>query len=242
MILPQFAQVGWQIRRLPLRPKSVQVFGERASGTNYVQRLVQRNTGLAAADLGWKHGFAQMVAIPPEVLIIGVVRNAPDWALSMHRRPWHCPPDMQCLPFDAFLRSPWRSIADRKRYFPGLPEGAMGQPLQWDRDPITGGTYAHLPALRRAKLAGLLGFANRRCQFALCRLEAVQSDPEGFLNALGVGLNAEFKSINKRLGQRFKASVEDRPDTPDALGPADLSFLCAGLDLETEAALGYRYT
>lgn len=227
-------------------PARVQVIGERSSGTNYVKRLLGRNDILKPTELlGWKHGFCQAAAIPPDLAVVIVVRDPADWALSMHRKPWHCPPEMQRLAFSDFIRAPWETVIDRARYFPEVEApDALGRPLQHDRDPLTGRAYPNLFALRRAKLAGHLSFLGRGCTVAVLRLESVTADPAATLSALceGFGLPAPtgpLRPVVKRLGSRFKPAVEDRPETPAALPDRDRTFLRAELDSTEEAALGY---
>lgn len=98
----------------PTRPREIerpapgitryQVFGERSSGINFVKRLIGRNMPLLPTEeLGWKHGFPQMTAVPPDTLVVCVTRNAVDWARSMHAKPWHCTPEMQRRAFSRSL-------------------------------------------------------------------------------------------------------------------------------------------
>ncbi|MDJ0820884.1 MAG: hypothetical protein QNJ09_03605 [Paracoccaceae bacterium] len=248
MLGQDFADTGWQINAVTGQPKRYQVFGERSSGTNFVKRLIGRNSDLKPIEeLGWKHGFAHMTAVPEDVAIVCVVRDARAWALSMHAKPWHCPPDMQVLPFSDFIRAEWATVADRKRYFPQVEAlGGVGQPLQLDRDPLTGRPYPNLFALRRAKLAGLMSFAERGCTLAFTRLEAVQAAPEEFLGALWKGFSLpgsrpEYRPVMKRLGSRFLPSVDARPETPLEICAKDLEFLRAHVDMAQERALGYSY-
>ncbi|WP_353475130.1 hypothetical protein PVT71_16355 [Salipiger sp. H15] len=248
MISQQFSSIGWQVHRPAPGITRYQVFGERSSGTNFVKRLIGRNTPLVPTEeLGWKHGFPQMTAIPGDTLIVCVTRNATDWARSMHAKPWHCPPGMQRLPFAEFLRAEWATLADRPRYFPQVAAlGGAGQPLQHDRHPLTGLPFEDLFALRRAKLAGLTSFFNRGCALLFCRLEAVQAEPEAFLAMLrdqfALPEGGPLRPVQKRLGSKFKPAVpEPRPATPAELSLQDMEFLRARLDLGLEAALGYRY-
>ncbi|KMK67528.1 hypothetical protein [Puniceibacterium sp. IMCC21224] len=248
MIALNIPEPGWQIFPSGTPPRRVQVFGERSSGTNFVKRLIGRNTSVQPIeDLGWKHGFAQMAAIPEDVLIVAVVRDARAWALSMHAKPWHTPSAMQRLEFTDFLRTEWATIADRPRYFPQVAAlGGTGRPLQQDRHPITGRAFANLFALRRAKLAGVLGFFQRDCAFVLVRLESLQAAPEAFIDALTATLDLtrphpDFRPVVRRLGAKFKPSVQERPATPDSFPAAALPLLHATLDLDVEGALGYHY-
>lgn len=248
MIDPEFRDIGWQVTRPHGPPTRFQVFGERSSGTNFIKRLLGRNSPLKPVeDFGWKHGFPLMTAIPKDLAVVCTLRDARSWALSMHAKPWHCPPAMQAMDFADFIRAPWRTVADRKRYFPQVAEhGGLGQPLQHDRHPITGQAFPNLLTLRRAKLQGLLSHHRRGCTVVLCRLESVQAAPEAFLDAVHAGLglpprDGDLRPVHKRLGSKFQPAVETRPDTPKALSDPDLAFLRQTLDLATEARLGYDY-
>jgi hypothetical protein len=229
-------------------PTRFQVMGERSSGTNLVKRLMIRNSGLTPSEvLGWKHGHPHALAIPADLAVICVVRNAADWALSMHAKPWHSTPQIQALDFADFIRAPWTSIIDRARYFEGSGEqGLVGQPLQLDRDPLTGAVYSTLFALRRAKLSGLLSHLNRGCTCVLLRAETVQTAQQASIDSLRAALgqparSSAFRPVGKRLGSKFKPAIATRPDTPETLTPADHAFMIEQLDEQTEAALGYTY-
>ncbi len=240
------ATTGIDIRRRHASvPDHLQVFGERSSGTNFVKALIKRNTTLTAVDhYGWKHGFAQMTGIGKGALIVGVVRDPVGWVRSMYAKPWHCPPAMQALGFSDFIRAEWATIIDRKRYFPDAgAHGTPGTPLQQDRHPITGRRFANIAELRTAKAAYLLGLRNRGCNLVLCRLDAVQADPEGFVVAVSEAFDLPpveaYRPVTRRLGSRFLHNVGDRPALPDTISDADRAFLVQALDPKLEAAMGF---
>lgn len=248
LLAQDFARTGLMIRPGPAGPPArFQVLGERASGTNLAKRLLGRNSGIKPSEaLGWKHGFVQALAVPPDMAVICMIRNAEDWALSMFARPWHCSTDMQRLEFPDFIRAPWDTRIDRARYFGGdAAKAILGQPLQQDRDPLTGARFANIFALRRAKLAHLLSWPGRDTACVLLRAETLQADPETTVHTLLTGLGhaprAPFRPVHKRLGTKFAAAVPDRPPPPDRLSEADRAFLRAELDLDLEQALGYSY-
>lgn len=234
------------VQRTALPPTRFQVLGERSSGTNFVKRLLGRNSGLRPTEaLGWKHGFPQAMAIPADLAVICVVRNAADWAMSMHAKPWHTVPELQRLTFSEFIRAPWQTIIDRPRYFDGAA-ALVGQPLLQDRNPVTGATYENIFALRRAKLASLIGYLNRNCTCVLLRMEEVQANPERRINDLLAALDLPkpeqpFRPVGKRLGSKFKPAVTQRPTTPDLMSSDDLEYLQTNLDCDEEARLGYVY-
>ncbi|OWU83504.1 hypothetical protein ATO6_18215 [Oceanicola sp. 22II-s10i] len=249
-MLPQdFATTGRHFAHVTGTPVTrFQVMGERSSGTNFAKRVLGRNTELKPTEaLGWKHGFPQMTAVPADTVIVCCVRNAADWARSMHAKPWHTTPALQRMAFPDFIRAEWDTIVDRDRYFEEAGRlGLTGQPLQHDRDPLTGRRFADIFALRRAKLAALLSYAERDCNIAILRMEELTADPAGTVDAFiaAFGLSAregEFRGIARRLGSKFKAAVDNRPETPNALSGSDLDFLRSRVDAEQEAELGYTY-
>ncbi|SEP54940.1 hypothetical protein [Thalassovita taeanensis] len=248
MIPADFATPGLHIASNGTPPTRFQVLGERSSGTNYVKRLLGRNTPLRPTEaLGWKHGPPHALAIPADLIVIVAVRHAAHWARSMHAKPWHTPAAIQQLTFSDFIRAPWHTIIDRERYFqPEARLGILGQPLQLDRDPATGLAYDDLFALRQGKLRGHLSFANRGCSFVLVRMETAIADPAGFLEQMRQTFalptpDGPLRPVVKRLGSKFKPAIEPRPETPAILSSDDMAFLRGRLDLSQEQALGYSY-
>lgn len=246
MLPDTFAKSGLLIRPGAQPPTRFQVLGERSSGTNYLKRLLGRNTPLTPSEaLGWKHGHIQALAIPRDMLVVVSLRNAADWALSMFAKPWHTPPDMQALPFMDFLQAPWNTIVDHPKYFANAGPLMVGQPLQQDRDPLTGLPYANLCALRTGKLRSHLSLLNRGCALLIARHETVLADPADFLATLRNTLHlptpdTPLRPVVKRLGTRFNAA-SPRPPHPDALPPEARAYLRAHLDLPLESSLGYTY-
>ncbi|WP_299702876.1 hypothetical protein [uncultured Tateyamaria sp.] len=250
MTLPSdFPTTGLHVRRAGETPiTGYQVIGERSSGTNFVKRLLGRNTNLVPTEaLGWKHGFPHMMAIPSDLAVIVVTRRADTWARSMFSKPWHTTPAMQAMPFSEFIRAPWDTIIDRPRYFEGLvPEGSVGLPLQHDRHPATGAHFETLFDLRTAKLEGMLSLLNRDCTCAVLRMEDAQEQPQATLAALTSSLgcaqpHAEYRPVIKRLGSKFKPAITDRPALPDRWSTQDMAHLRGSVDADLEEQLGYTY-
>lgn len=246
MIPADFARTGLHIAPNGTRPTRFQVLGERSSGTNYVKRLLGKNTTLQPTEaLGWKHAHTHAKAPPADLALICVTRHAVPWVLSMHAKPWHCTPAMQALEFSDFIRAPWDTILDRARYF-NVPAHMIGRPLQQDRDQATGLPYRDLIALRQGKLHSLLARGRTGCTFVLLRMEEAVARPDAVLRAICAGLdlpapvNPPLPVVN-RLGARFKPAIPDRPATPGTLRDEDMEWLRARLDPAQEAALGYRY-
>ncbi|GGE45384.1 hypothetical protein [Actibacterium pelagium] len=233
-------------RNHTVAPTRFQIFGERSTGTHIVGRFVMRHLNLKLIhDYGWKHGFPSMPGVAPEHLIIVCFRNAEDWLRSMHTKPWHCSPAMQKLDFSDFIRARWDSVVDREDAFPWTAPGTQMMDLQLDRHPITGKRFRNLVSMRNSKHRAHLGFRNRNVNLLMVRMEAVLADPEGFLQKVSDGFALPdpepFRPIKQRLGSKFKALVDDRPETPDAITIEDREFLLDQLNLQMEAEIGYTY-
>jgi hypothetical protein len=251
VIPDEFRQTGRFVKRAGDAPlDQFQVLGERASATNLVRKIIDKNVELQRTEaLGWKHATPHMVAIPRGLLSVCVVRNAESWALSMHKRPWHSDPAMQRLGFSDFLRHPWHGIVDRAADFeqihPEIRDRVDGLELQYDRHPITGLPYRNLFELRNVKMAAMLGMLNRDCNVLLVKAEVVQADDVAFaawmLEDFDLPLRGErIKGVRRRLGNRFKRT-EDVGETPARMSDEDRAYMLSQLDMEQEAALGYAY-
>ncbi|MCD4788842.1 MAG: hypothetical protein K8R37_02485 [Bacteroidales bacterium] len=76
--------------------KFIKIYGERNSGTIYLEWLVKKNLNteiLETYDLGWKHRLAPTEdeiseKTKKDVLFLCLVKNPYSWLLSMHKRPY----------------------------------------------------------------------------------------------------------------------------------------------------------
>ena len=116
----------------------MKLYGERNSGTNYLQQLLAANFRVeqlrgttpiwfdgplfgaewsrdlyfrmtASQNLGWKHTRVPERLCPPaDTLLVCLTKNPYSWLLSMFRRPHHAA--RRYSDFDDFLRSPWMTL------------------------------------------------------------------------------------------------------------------------------------
>jgi hypothetical protein len=236
------------VRDTKFKPKVFQVLGERSSGTNYVNQLLKQTLDAdSVEELGWKHGFPHMRTVPDRMLVVCVFRNAVDWALSMHRKPWHTTKEMQRLSLADFTTAPWDTIVDKPHQF-NLDKNTreVDRVLQFDRHPITGEMMPDIWELRNLKTAAFLGFRNRSKMLVNVQLETVLADPEHFVRAIrkkfAIGGADNFDLGERRFGSGFRSGVKVRPETPDEMPEAVFSAMCDRLDSDQEAAIGYKYT
>jgi hypothetical protein len=73
--------------------KKVTIYGERCSGTNYLEELLTSNFDVEIVwDYGWKHFFGfNDLTNSDDVLFIGIIRNINDWINSFYKNPHHLP-------------------------------------------------------------------------------------------------------------------------------------------------------
>ena len=73
--------------------KKITIYGERCSGTNYLEELLLLNFEVEIIwDYGWKHFFGfNDLNNSDDVLFIGIIRNIYDWINSFFREKHHLP-------------------------------------------------------------------------------------------------------------------------------------------------------
>lgn len=89
----------------------VTIYGERCSGTNYLEELLTENFDVPLVwDYGWKHFFGfNDLKNTDNVLFIGIVRNLPDWVNSLYKRKHHLPKD-NTKDINSFLNNEFYSV------------------------------------------------------------------------------------------------------------------------------------
>jgi hypothetical protein len=75
----------------------VTIYGERCSGTNYLEELLRLNFNVEIVwNFGWKHFFGTNdLSHSDDVLFIGIIRNLEDWINSFYREQHHLPPQLK---------------------------------------------------------------------------------------------------------------------------------------------------
>ena len=76
--------------------KKFTVFGERCSGTNFLEQAILQNFNLEITwDYGWKHWIGhhqfQNTELEDETLFIGIIREPIGWIDSFFKKPHHLP-------------------------------------------------------------------------------------------------------------------------------------------------------
>ena len=121
--------------------KKVTIYGERCSGTNYLEELLLLNFDIEICwSYGWKHFFGfNNLSDTDDVLFIGIIRNLEDWINSLYREKHHLPSSLTAT-VDTYLTNTFYS----------LEIGTNDEIIQ-DRNMETNEKYKNIFELRRIK-------------------------------------------------------------------------------------------
>lgn len=98
----------------------IQVFGERNSGTNFLQEILLKNTDIPLTwEYGWKHfpNYDLLKEDTDDTLFIVIVRDLTTWLHSFQGTMHHVPDNIKSLQFSDFLKKKWIS-ANKNGHFP----------------------------------------------------------------------------------------------------------------------------
>lgn len=127
--------------------KKVTIYGERCSGTNYLEELLTLNFDVEIVwDYGWKHFFGfNDLTNSDDTLFIGIIRNLEDWINSLYREKHHLPMDLTTN-IDTFLNNTFYSL-----YSDPITYEITGDEIMSDRNIDTGERYKNIYELRLVK-------------------------------------------------------------------------------------------
>jgi hypothetical protein len=123
------------------------IFGERCSGTNFLQQAMLKNFDLELTwDYCWKHWFGNHVDFSDsdDTLFLCIYRDPVDWMNSLYKRKHHLSKNIKDV--KDFLTKPMLSLDgdDKKKELPNT------------RNIYTGNVYKNIFELRAVKLHFLL--------------------------------------------------------------------------------------
>ena len=226
------------------RISRIQIYGERCSGTNYLEHLLRRNVPDVPLtwDFGWKHFFHEAgVERADDCLFVVIYRNPFDWLRSLNRSPWHAAPPLWNLDFSAFIRAEWWCVFDE--HWPVAPDDPRyGTELMLERSPETGERFANVMRLRTAKIRDWEALRDQAAHTAHVRYEDLNKRPGEFLDSLCTRFALPrlpvLHEVREDKGKRHRY----RPKAYVPVSEPDLQFVLGELDRPLEARIGYDVT
>lgn len=222
------------------------IFGERNSGTKYLQQMMLHNFDLKLTwQYGGKHWYIKdhhprgraniatdaldqtSIQNSSDTLVIFIVRNPIDWLRSMHNKPYHA--ENVAADFSEFIRRLW--ISSWRVDF-----GRVKAPVCYDQtfeDQVVVPTdfieeAENICVLRNMKNKHFLGLGDVCKNFHIIRQETLREDLEE--------LSLKFK-LGVSPIELFQYSI---PKSYPAVSSQDLKFIRESLDLNIEKQLGYK--
>jgi hypothetical protein len=221
----------------------IQIYGERASGTNFLMTLLRKNfpNVVLTDEYGWKHFF------PPEnfpgsddCLFIVIYRDPFNWIRSLYLQPNHVHPSLKKIVFSEFIRKEWQCIytklagvnRDDERY---------GKEMMFERDPETGERFKNVLHLRSAKIKAFEAIKVKVKYCKYIRYEVLNANPQKFLSEIstqfGIGLVPEYIPVNNYKGFSKKTFT---PKKYFSISTSDLKFIRLNLNTSLENKIGYH--
>lgn len=233
------------------------IFGERCSGTNFLEDAIEKNFGLTFSnEFGNKHFFYFndfKNKKTDDILFIGIIRNPVHWLNSFYMKPYHVPIKNRTL--DKFLFSPFYSVKDEeppKKSYINKSDGSISFSLRsnpqemfdinkLDLNYKNGGFYKNIFELRKNKNEYLINLNTKLKNYVLINYEDLLYNYEETLTNIKTKFNLEqlhnefihIKSYKKSTTEMFKGEKEITFDTKT------LFNIWKNLDIKQENSLGY---
>lgn len=200
-----------------------QIFGERCSGTNYLEHLLKYNFGDDSVtwQFGHKHWYIDHDRIKntpssQDTIFIAIIRDLRDWIRSFFAHPHHL--DRRARNIRQFLTQPIVS---------------MVTPPEYQKD---------IFELRASKLNDLFQLRNSAPHVLYVRYEYLRDHPEEWITALSQKYNLPLVHPNVEPVLTYKGYGEKpyRPSQYEGFKSIDEDYILAHTDWATEALVdGY---
>lgn len=167
------------------------IFGERGSGTNFIESAIKQNFNLKLVwDHGWKHFFGfSPYKNSDDTLFIGIVRDPHKWINSLNKLKWHLQPEIENGGVNELLNCKFWSY-NNGMFHHMLPKvkyctKGMGEEILEDRNIITGERYQNIFECRKIKCQYLLKTMPTKVKnYILIKYEDLRDDYESVLNRI----------------------------------------------------------
>lgn len=224
-------------------PTRIQIFGERCSGTHYLEHLLRDNliSTNIQWDFGWKHFFhSGPVEEADNCLFVIIYRDPFDWVRSIHKRSHFAAAELKRISFSRFIRKEWHCIWNEHS------DITKSNPLYhtemlFERDPVTGQRFANVIRLRSAKIRDWESLRRKAQHTYYLNYEALLESPQQHIEHLSETFKlrraAGFNAVTSYKGLGKKPY--EKKEYP-AIGARDIAHIVTELDNELERCAGYN--
>lgn len=206
------------------------IYGERCSGTNYLEQLITANFEISVTwQYGWKHffGFSDLQN-SDDTLFFGIVRSPVTWIDSFIKNPYHVPPQNKNI--KNFLSNKFYSINDKNEV------------IKEDLNYASKQVYKNIFELRFMKNNFLLNIMPKLVKnYTFINYEYIKAEPFDFLEAIRIQFNLKKRHNNYVNISYYKMQKDQKYiEHPITLPPAIIFHINKNLNAEQERRLNYN--
>lgn len=240
--------------------KRYKVCGERCTGTNFLDKLLQANfpsiSRVGRSEFGQKHflwwfgnnlDLEKLIKLkysPTAVDLFGsenclfvvVVRDPYDWLRSFFLEPHYVDEKLAEGSFSNFLRGEWK--LNNHFYLDSPKEGQYGEID--NLNPWTKSPFSNVIHLRQSKINNYLVLSKIVDNYLLVKYEDVRDNPEEFVNFVStyfkLAKNYQFVPINTYKGTTSELYTKKQYFP---IPQNDLKFINNQIDWKIENSIGY---
>ncbi len=234
------------------------IFGERCSGTNYLEKLVKTNFGLT---LTWEYGFKHCTPFCSEdsfepgpsknikkctnhILFLMIARNPYDWMRSLYRTPFHFANEVKQLPFVQFIQTDKHTVWNEELDVYPSDHKYNQTHLLTGINPDTALPFENLCDLRNCKNKSYLNVKICVNNFEYINYDELSVNPEKYMNLLAETFNLKYvKSFTNIESYRGVVGVDSIPYKPKkyvTVNSTALTFINTNLEWPMEYRLGFK--
>jgi len=220
-----------------MKLQAFNIKGERCSGTNYLQKLIEINLNIKYANsIGWKHGYYSLLNQNEELLksflTIIIFRNPFDWLRSLYLIPHH---------LEGTKRSSWESPVPSFSEFirrDSMKTIEIKDSFLHTRHPFYFTCPKNIFELRKWKIEHFLNLKNVFPQTFYLKYEDLVQDPKKIITEINNKyFNVDFEFKNWTEYKNY--GIEYVPKKYFNISEDDYSFLIENIDWEFESKIGY---
>ena len=209
------------------------IFGERCSGTNYLQELITTNFDLEfTSEFGWKHFFKDDIYYDNETaLFIGIIRNPIAWLNSFYQEKHHVPKE-NLSSLRAFLFNKWYSIDN-------------GIIINDDKNWITNDFFKNIFELRNIKNDYLINIMPQKVKnYSLIRYEDLAEDHHKVLDQLATRFNLvpKFKQYVQITYYKQEKKRNFTGQKAIQFTQSEINTIIKKINIKQESYLGYNFS
>lgn len=229
--------------------KSFVVKGERCSGTNYLEKLLETNLCITPyATPEWKHGYfgfsiTDSFGKSMNYLTIVIFRDVFDWLKSFYLTPHHLEGAkaaswMNQPTFSDFIRREVKMIDDQNNY------------KNMDKHPFSLDNPKNLLELRKWKIKNWLNYKKLKNPVVYVKYEDLSENPEKIIREINNQyFNVDFIFENFNVPARWsEAGYKKDTNLPYqknkkyfGISKNDMDYLIQNIDWDLEREIGYSY-